>query len=121
MIGYWTNFARGSAGLPARTVGRPALAAFTEDGGESSWPTVPSPYVVCVDDQALPPDAQRRMAARIGGQVDEVREVREMHVSHSPFLAEPASCGGHPEVGVTIKVREGWPAAAALSSVTADE
>jgi pimeloyl-ACP methyl ester carboxylesterase len=60
-----------------------ALAAFTEEVGEPSWRTVPSAYVVCTDDQALSPEARRRMAARIGG------EVPELDASHSPNLSNP--------------------------------
>jgi pimeloyl-ACP methyl ester carboxylesterase len=49
---------------------------------EAAWRKLPSSYIVCTQDQALPPDFQRMFAS----QADEVREFAS---SHSPFLSRP--------------------------------
>lgn len=58
----------------AATFGQPATAA--------SYRTIPSSYVLCTEDHAIPPALQRHMA-RV---VDEVVELRS---GHSPFLSQP--------------------------------
>lgn len=60
-----------------------SLAAFTDELTEASWETLPSTYIVCKQDRAIPPEVQRRMAVRTGG------AVRELDTSHSPFLSRP--------------------------------
>lgn len=59
----------------ARTFGQPVLAA--------AWRDLPTSYIVCTEDRAMPPDGQRRIARRIGG------DVVELHSGHSPFLSRP--------------------------------
>jgi pimeloyl-ACP methyl ester carboxylesterase len=49
---------------------------------EPAWKSIPSTYVVCTNDRAIPPEAQRRMASRAG-------EVVEIHTDHSPFVTRP--------------------------------
>jgi pimeloyl-ACP methyl ester carboxylesterase len=59
-------------------------APFSEPVGEPAWEKVPSTYIVCVQDMALPEDLQRNVfAARTG-------TTRELNASHSPFLSQPA-------------------------------
>lgn len=49
-----------------------------------AWRHVPSTYVVCLDDRALPPALQRHFATRASaGRI-------ELASSHSPFLSRPA-------------------------------
>ncbi|GAA0401869.1 alpha/beta hydrolase [Microbispora corallina] len=50
---------------------------------QAAWSSIPSTYVVCEADNALPPFAQELFAKRAG------RVVR-MATSHSPFLSQPA-------------------------------
>ncbi|BBY17163.1 alpha/beta hydrolase [Mycolicibacterium litorale] len=50
---------------------------------EVAWKEVPSTYVVCTADKALPPAVQERFARRAD-------EVRRINASHSPFLSQPA-------------------------------
>lgn len=50
--------------------------------GMAAWHTVPATYVRCSLDLALPPEVQRRFAAR----ADETLELRS---SHCPFLSQP--------------------------------
>ena len=47
-----------------------------------AWRSVPTTYVVCSHDQAIPVEGQRRMAVR-------AEEVVEWPTSHSPFLSRP--------------------------------
>ena len=49
-----------------------------------SYASVPRSYVICEDDQAIPPELQDRMAARF-----EPQDVHRMQCSHSPFFADP--------------------------------
>jgi len=48
---------------------------------EPAWKSIPSTYVVCTNDKAIPPDIQRWMAQR----ADEVVEVKS---DHSPFVSQ---------------------------------
>lgn len=59
------------------------MAAFTEELTSAAWESVPSTYVVCTRDQAIPPQAQRQLAGRAGAAV-------ELESSHSPMLSRPA-------------------------------
>jgi len=61
-----------------------AAACFQTPVDRVAWREIPSTYVVCADDRAIHPDAQRRMAAR-------ATRVVELPGSHSPFLARPVA------------------------------
>jgi len=50
--------------------------------GEAAWQSIPSTYVVCTEDRAVPVAAQRRMATRAGAVV-------EWPTDHSPFVTRP--------------------------------
>ncbi|HYD10094.1 MAG TPA: alpha/beta hydrolase [Acidimicrobiales bacterium] len=58
------------------------LAATGATAGIGAWRSKPSTYVVCTEDQAIAPDAQRGMAAGCD-------EVVEWACSHSPMLSKP--------------------------------
>lgn len=75
----------------------PALAAFAlarlrpmasrvpdEPVDDPAWLSVPSSYVVCADDRAVRPAAQRERAALVADAV-------ELDTDHSPFLSRPAA------------------------------
>jgi pimeloyl-ACP methyl ester carboxylesterase len=49
---------------------------------EPAWTSIPSTYVVCTNDRAIPPEAQRWMASRAD-------EVVEIPTDHSPFVTRP--------------------------------
>jgi pimeloyl-ACP methyl ester carboxylesterase len=61
-----------------------AAAAFAEPAGAAGWTSIPSWYQVARRDNAIPPDAQRFMAQRMGSTVEEVDG------SHAAFIAQPA-------------------------------
>jgi hypothetical protein len=48
--------------------------------GDPAWTSVPSSYVVCADDCAVRPEAQRERAALVGASV-------ELDTDHSPFFS----------------------------------
>ena len=55
-------------------------AAFADP----AWASVPSSYVVCADDRAVRPEAQRERAALVGTSV-------ELDTDHSPFFSDAAA------------------------------
>ena len=57
--------------------------AFRQEQRAAAWQSVPSTYVVCGRDNAIPPAAQEAMSARAG-------TVSHIDSSHSPFLSRPA-------------------------------
>jgi pimeloyl-ACP methyl ester carboxylesterase len=59
-----------------------SLAAFTETLKAAAWRTVPSTYVVCERDCAIPVAAQDQMSAR-------ATNTLRLSSSHSPFLSMP--------------------------------
>jgi pimeloyl-ACP methyl ester carboxylesterase len=61
-----------------------AIAAPASSSSEPAWRTIPSTYVICTNDQALPVSAQRKMATR-------AEFVVEWPTDHSPFVTRPTS------------------------------
>jgi pimeloyl-ACP methyl ester carboxylesterase len=57
--------------------------AFRQELRAAAWQRVPSTYVVCERDNAIPPPVQERISARAG-------TVSHIDSSHSPFLSRPA-------------------------------
>ncbi len=60
-----------------------AGSAFTDVMGEPAWKSVPTWYLVATDDQAIPPDAERQFARRMGATTVEVP------TSHLPMVSHP--------------------------------
>jgi pimeloyl-ACP methyl ester carboxylesterase len=61
---------------------RQSVAAIATPQSTAAWQTVPSTYVVCEQDRAVPPPAQEAMSARAA-------TVHRLPASHSPFLSRP--------------------------------
>jgi pimeloyl-ACP methyl ester carboxylesterase len=61
---------------------RPMPLELMVQVSEPAWKSVPSTYVVCTNDGAVPPEAQRWMASRAD-------EVVEIPTDHSPFVTRP--------------------------------
>jgi pimeloyl-ACP methyl ester carboxylesterase len=59
-----------------------SVAAFAAPQTAAAWRERPSTYVICEQDQALPPAAQEAMSARAS-------VVERLDRSHSPFLSAP--------------------------------
>ncbi|MGW3892314.1 alpha/beta hydrolase [Micromonospora chokoriensis] len=71
--------------IAEQAVGRLGLQAWASTQQpltQAAWHTIPSTYIVCEADNALPPFAQELMAKR-------AERVLRMNSSHSPFLSQP--------------------------------
>jgi pimeloyl-ACP methyl ester carboxylesterase len=58
------------------------VSAFSEVMGTPAWKTLPSWYVVATNDQAIPPDAERFFAQRMGATMVEIKSTHVAMVSH---------------------------------------
>ena len=65
-----------------------AASAFGEVMGVPAWKTLPSWYLVATDDQALPPDAERLFASRMGAITVEIPSSHVAMVSHPGDVAQ---------------------------------
>ncbi len=65
-----------------------AGAAFHEKSGPASWKRLPSYFLVATADNAIPVEAQRAMAERIGAKVTEVDGSHAVAVSQPLAVAE---------------------------------
>ena len=59
-----------------------ASSAFTDVMGEPAWKLLPTWYLVAQNDEAIPPDAERQFAARMGATTVEVPASHVAMVSH---------------------------------------
>jgi pimeloyl-ACP methyl ester carboxylesterase len=59
-----------------------AASAFQDVMGVPAWKSLPTWYMVAADDQALPPDAERQFARRMGATTVEVPSSHVAMVSH---------------------------------------
>jgi pimeloyl-ACP methyl ester carboxylesterase len=66
----------------AERLTRQSVAAIATPQTVAAWQELPSIYVICDQDQAVPPPAQEAMAAR-------ATTVERLPASHSPFLSRP--------------------------------
>jgi pimeloyl-ACP methyl ester carboxylesterase len=64
-------------------LGHQSWPAINQPLTRAAWHTIPSTYVVCEQDAAVPVPAQEAMAQRSG-------RVLRLDTSHSPFLSRPA-------------------------------
>jgi pimeloyl-ACP methyl ester carboxylesterase len=65
-----------------------AMSIFEEVMGVPAWKTLPSWYLVAADDEALPPDAERLFATRMGATTIEIPSSHVAMVSHPSEVAE---------------------------------
>ena len=65
-------------------LGYQSYAAMRQPLTATAWTTIPSTYVVCEHDNAIPVAAQERMAER-------AHEVHRLNASHAPFPSQPAT------------------------------
>lgn len=59
-----------------------SLKSFGDPITTAGWESIPSTYIACTQDQAIPYFAQQAMSARAG-------TVHTLESSHSPFLSQP--------------------------------
>ena len=60
-----------------------SVASFAGVEGAPAWKTLPSWYLVCTEDQMIPPPAQEFLAKRMQA------TVRSTPTSHAPFMSRP--------------------------------
>jgi pimeloyl-ACP methyl ester carboxylesterase len=65
-----------------------ALSAFEEVMGVPAWKSLPSWYLVAQNDEAIPPDAERQFAQRMGATTVEVPASHVAMVSHPAEVAD---------------------------------
>jgi pimeloyl-ACP methyl ester carboxylesterase len=65
-----------------------ASSAFGDVMGVPAWKTLPSWYLVAANDQALPPDAERMFASRMGATTVEIPSSHVAMVSHPDDVAQ---------------------------------
>src|SRR5689334_14617173 len=65
-----------------------AASGFTDVMGAPAWKSLPTWYLVAQNDEALPPDAERQFAARMGATTVEVPSSHVPMVSHPDEVAE---------------------------------
>ena len=65
-----------------------ATSAFGDVMGVPAWKTRPSWYLVAANDEALPPDAERQFAARMGAATVEIPSSHVAMVSHPGDVAQ---------------------------------
>ena len=65
-----------------------ASSAFTDVMGVPAWKSLPSWYLVAQNDEAIPPDAERQFAERMGATTVEIRSSHVAMVSHPDEVAD---------------------------------
>ena len=65
-----------------------AGSTFTDVMGVPAWKSLPAWYLVAKDDEAIPPDAERQFAARMGAHTVEVPASHVAMVSHPSEVAD---------------------------------
>ncbi len=65
-----------------------ASSAFTDVMGVPAWKSLPSWYLVAQNDEAIPPDAERQFATRMGATTVEIPSSHVAMVSHPAEVAE---------------------------------
>jgi pimeloyl-ACP methyl ester carboxylesterase len=65
-----------------------ASSAFADVMGIPAWRSVPSWYLVAENDEAIPPDAERQFAARMGATTVEIPSSHVAMVSHPAEVAD---------------------------------
>jgi pimeloyl-ACP methyl ester carboxylesterase len=65
-----------------------ASSAFTDVMGTPAWKSLPSWYLVAQNDEAIPPDAERQFAARMGATTVEAPSSHVAMVSHPTEVAD---------------------------------
>jgi pimeloyl-ACP methyl ester carboxylesterase len=65
-----------------------AAAAFQDVMGAPAWKSLPTWYMVAMADEAIPPDAERQFARRMGATTIEVQSSHVAMVSHPDEVAQ---------------------------------
>jgi pimeloyl-ACP methyl ester carboxylesterase len=74
---------KATAAVMAATQRPAAISSLVTPSGVPAWATIPSWYLVASKDKAIPPEAERAMAARAGSTTVEIRS------SHAAMVSNP--------------------------------
>lgn len=78
-----------------------ASSAFTDVMGVPAWKSLPSWYLVAQNDEALPPDAERLFAKRMGATTTEIPSSHVAMVSHATEVAQLIATAAE-QIGVSV-------------------
>jgi pimeloyl-ACP methyl ester carboxylesterase len=78
-----------------------ASSAFTDVMGVPAWKSLPSWYLVAQNDEALPPDAERQFADRMGATTTEISSSHVAMVSHATEVAQLIATAAE-QIGVAV-------------------
>jgi pimeloyl-ACP methyl ester carboxylesterase len=78
-----------------------ASSAFTDVMGVPAWKSLPSWYLVAQNDEALPPDAERQFADRMGATTTEIPSSHVAMVSHATEVAQLIATAAE-QIGVAV-------------------
>jgi len=78
-----------------------ASSAFTDVMGAPAWRSLPSWYLVAQNDEAIPPDAERQFAARMGATTTEIPSSHVPMVSHPTEVAQLIATAAE-QIGVAV-------------------
>ncbi len=78
-----------------------ASSAFTDVMGVPAWKSLPSWYLVAQNDEALPPDAERQFADRMGATTTEIPSSHVPMVSHATEVAQLIATAAE-QIGVAV-------------------
>ena len=65
-----------------------SVSALSDVMGPPAWKSLPSWYLVAQNDEAIPPDAERLFAGRMGATVTEIASSHVAMVSHPDVVAD---------------------------------
>jgi pimeloyl-ACP methyl ester carboxylesterase len=87
MTVFYNDVDTGTARRAVCQLGYQSYASMRQPLTETAWETIPSTYVICEADNAIPVATQELIAARADA-------VQRLGTSHSPFLSQPAALAG---------------------------
>lgn len=79
---FYGDLSRDEAEEAAKRLVPQSAKSFSDTLTSAGWHTIPSTYIICENDQALPAESQQRLAER-------AETVHRLVASHSPFLSKP--------------------------------
>jgi pimeloyl-ACP methyl ester carboxylesterase len=79
---FYADVADEVAAASSARLGLQSVSSFDAELTGAGWHAVASTYIICDQDQAIPPGAQEAMSTRAGA-------VHRLASSHSPFLSMP--------------------------------
>jgi pimeloyl-ACP methyl ester carboxylesterase len=87
MTVFYNDVDAATARCAVAHLGYQSYASMSQRLTETAWRAIPSTYVICEADNALPVACQEAMASRAD-------DVARLPTSHSPFLSRPAALAG---------------------------